>query len=200
MYSVWSIRLSTFLFIKIYQSDEDSRYESLKESWRDKSPLYFLILFLVEGGLVFLLALPLDLAVKKYEVLNAYSITLSVLLFITSIVLESVADSQKNQFKKDKNNKGKVCNIGMWRYSRHPNYFFEVLIWLSYGLYFVGTDLLLLASLPAVVIFILLNYITGVPPSERQSLKSRGEKYRKYQQTTSRLIPWWPKNSQKENK
>jgi steroid 5-alpha reductase family enzyme len=82
-----------------------------------------------------------------------------------------------------------VCRAGLWRYSRHPNYFFEWVHWWAYVLIGHAAPLTLLG--PAAMLLFLFR-VTGIPYTERQALKSRGEQYREYQRTTSRFVPWPP--------
>ena len=97
------------------------------------------------------------------------------------------------KFKEDPANRGKTCRAGLWRYSRHPNYFFEWVLWCGMATLALGTPLGWLAYLsPALILYFILK-ITGIPPTEAQSLKSRGDDYRRYQQETSAFFPWFPK-------
>ena len=110
---------------------------------------------------------------------------------------EALADSQLKSFRMNPANKGKVCDIGLWRWSRHPNYFFEWFGWVSYPVIALSFDYpwgfaTLLAPL---FMFWILRYVTGVPPLEEQMLKSRGDAYRAYQAQTSVFFPLPPKEA-----
>jgi steroid 5-alpha reductase family enzyme len=110
-----------------------------------------------------------------------------------AICCEAAADAQLSKFKSDASNKGHTCQAGLWRYSRHPNYFFEWLIWMAYALFAFaspGGSFGLIS--PALILFFLLR-VTGIPATEAQALRSRGDEYRRYQQTTSAFVPWFPK-------
>ena len=85
--------------------------------------------------------------------------------------------------------------LGLWRYSRHPNYFFQSLIWVAYTLIAVAAPWGWIGFLSPVLILYLVLFVTGIPPSEEQALKSRGDDYRRYQAETSPFIPWFPKSS-----
>jgi steroid 5-alpha reductase family enzyme len=112
---------------------------------------------------------------------------------ILSIVGESIADAQLAKWRKNPANKGRTCRAGLWNYSRHPNYFFE---WLHWWFYVPLTITLpfgwLSLALPALMLYFLLR-VTGIPYTEMQAIKSRGDDYREYQRTTSAFIPWFPK-------
>ena len=104
-----------------------------------------------------------------------------------------LADRQLVRFKRRPESRGKTCREGWWRYSRHPNYFFEWLHWWSYVALAAGSSYWWVTLLaPAAMLHFLLN-VTGIPPTEAQALASRGEDYRQYQRTTSVFIPWFPK-------
>ena len=98
------------------------------------------------------------------------------------------ADTTLARFRADPVNKGKTCREGLWRYSRHPNYFFEWTHWLAYAAMAPGEWQVWLS--PALMLYFLLR-VTGIPATEAQALRSRGEDYRRYQAETSMFIPWF---------
>ena len=113
---------------------------------------------------------------------------------VIALLLESVADMQLKNFKVNPANERKVCREGLWRYSRHPNYFFEWLFWVGVGL---GTATLswglLLSIASPLLMFFLLTRVTGVPPTEAVALEKRPEAYARYQEEVSAFFPWFPK-------
>jgi steroid 5-alpha reductase family enzyme len=114
-------------------------------------------------------------------------------VWIISVGGEWLADRQLARFRQDPSNKGKVCRQGLWRYSRHPNYFFEWVHWWAYVLIGIGGPWGWLTLFGPAVMLVFLLKITGVPPTEKRALQSRGEAYREYQRTTSVFFPWPPK-------
>ncbi len=118
---------------------------------------------------------------------------LGALVLLTSVVGESIADRQLERFRADPANKGRVCRDGLWRYSRHPNYFFEWIHWLAYVPLTAGTGWLPYMFIAPLILVLLIVFLTGIPPTEAQSLRSRGEAYREYQRTTSAFFPWFPR-------
>jgi steroid 5-alpha reductase family enzyme len=110
-----------------------------------------------------------------------------------SILGEAVADGQLKAFKKNPANKGKVCDVGLWNYSRHPNYFFESMIWIGYALVALNGDYGWLGLLSPITITLLLFRVTGIPLTEQQAIRSKGEAYIEYQRTTSMFVPWFKK-------
>ena len=118
------------------------------------------------------------------------------ILWLVALGGETLADRQLAGFKADPSNRGKVCRTGLWRSSRHPNYFFEWLVWVS--LFVVALPApwgWITIFAPALMLFFLLR-VTGIPYTEQQSLRSKGDAYRAYQRTTNAFFPWFPK---KEN-
>ena len=114
-------------------------------------------------------------------------------IWVVAFAGELTADRQLLAFKTNPNNKGKTCQAGWWRYSRHPNYFFEWVIWVAYALFATASPWGWLAWLCPATLLYLLFKVTGIPATEAQALRSRGEAYRRYQQTTSAFVPWFPK-------
>ena len=113
------------------------------------------------------------------------------MVFIIALAGETVADEQLHAFKRNVMNKGKTCDVGLWRYSRHPNYFFEWLVWVGFFVYALDSPMGWVAVISPMIMFYLLMYVSGVPLAEAQSLQARGEEYSRYQQTTSMFVPWF---------
>jgi steroid 5-alpha reductase family enzyme len=118
--------------------------------------------------------------------------SLGVLCWLVALAGESAADRQLARFKADPANRGRVCREGLWRYSRHPNYFFEWIHWWAYVFLAVGSPHWWLAPFGVVAMLVFLTLVSGIPRSEAQALKSRGAGYREYQRTTSAFLPWFP--------
>jgi steroid 5-alpha reductase family enzyme len=117
-----------------------------------------------------------------------------VLVFLVGVSGEAQADAQMKRFKADPANKGKVCDVGLWGWSRHPNYFFEWLVWLAYPAigFDPGRPLTWLSFAAPVVMFVLLTRVSGIPPLEESQLKSKGEAYAAYQRRVSAFLPLPP--------
>ncbi|MCD6024736.1 MAG: putative rane protein [Fibrobacteria bacterium] len=191
----WSFRLAAHLYRDRVAGgrEEDKRYGGMRADWREKAPLYFLFVFLGQGVLDVVLALPfLLIAFNTDPVLRAWEWA-GAALWLLALLGESLADRQLTAFKSDPSNRARVCKAGLWRYSRHPNYFFEWLIWVSYALIALAAPWGLWAWLSPAILLFLLTRVSGIPLTERYSLESRGEAYRRYQRETSAFIPWWPK-------
>ena len=174
---------------------EDSRYRELRRRWRERGreQLTFGIFYQAQALLAALLSVPALFACFNRHTSLAAVQWAGIALWVAAASLESVADRQLTAFKKA--GTGGVMDRGLWRYSRHPNYFFQTLTWVAYALIAVPAPWGWLAFLaPALILFLVL-FVTGVPPSEESSLRSRGDAYRRYQATTSVFVPWPPKRS-----
>ncbi|WP_411827174.1 DUF1295 domain-containing protein [Luteolibacter sp. AS25] len=191
----WSARLGYHLTRRIakHHPDEDSRYVKLREVWQGKEKPMFLLFFLGQAVSVFLLALPFHLiSADPDPTFDPLSI-IGALVTLTGLVGETIADRQMSAFKSADPDPKSVCNNGLWKYSRHPNYFFESVIWCGFFLFALGSPWgWSTIYAPAVITFLLLK-VTGIPPTEASAVKRKGEAYREYQRTTSPFIPLPPK-------
>lgn len=194
MISCWSLRLGVYLLHRTIASieKEDTRYNHLRQRFRGPLALYFLWVFFCQALLQTTVSVPFVLAAADSRIGFTPLEMASVIVFVPAFFLEIVADRQLAAFKQLASHPGgSVCKAGLWRYSRHPNYFFEWLIWCSFAGYASGSQegLIAIAS-PAIMLFMLL-FVSGVKLSEEVSLKSRGEEYRRYQRETSAFVPWF---------
>jgi steroid 5-alpha reductase family enzyme len=107
---------------------------------------------------------------------------------------EAVADAQLARCKRDPSRRGRTCREGLWRYSRHPNYFFEWVIWVGFFVVALGSPWGWTTVIAPALMLHLLLHVTGIPAAEAASLRSRGDEFRHYQQTTSAFVPWPPRD------
>jgi steroid 5-alpha reductase family enzyme len=190
----WSSRLAWHLIRRLAGHDEeDGRYQSMRDHFGERANLFFFFFFLVQALVAWLFALPVWVVVNDPAASLDLWVYAGIAVWLVSLGGESLADRQLAAFKADPDNKGKVCKDGLWRYSRHPNYFFEWLHWFSYPLVAIGAPNQWLAWLGPVVMLLFLYRVSGIPYTEQQSLKSRGDAYREYQRTTSPFVPWPPR-------
>ncbi|HUK54540.1 MAG TPA: DUF1295 domain-containing protein [Candidatus Binatia bacterium] len=194
MASVWGYRLAFYLLLtRILGHKEEGRYTELRRSWETRVAAKFLLFFQGQALLDVLLSLPFLIAALDARPALGWNEYAGAGLWAMAFLGEATADAQLQGFKSNSANKGKTCRVGLWNYSRHPNYFFEWLIWVAYALYAWASPWGWLALLcPALMLFFLFR-ITGIPATEAQALRTRGEEYRGYQQTTSAFLPWFPK-------
>lgn len=194
MAGIWGFRLSIYLLTtRIIGHPEEGRYQELRRQWKTNIPFKFLLFYEFQAVLCVVMAVPFLLTslnpVPRISPLEWAAAA----LWTLAIGCEAAADAQLNRFKSDKSNKGYTCQVGLWRYSRHPNYFFEWLIWMAFALFaFASPGGYLGLISPALILFFLLR-VTGIPATEAQAIRSRGDEYRRYQQTTSAFVPWFRK-------
>jgi len=189
------MRLATHLFIRVSKAHplEDKRYTALREAWRPDDGRKMLVFFQQQGISNVILSIPFALIALDRNPKLGLLVWIGVAVWLVAIVGEAVADRQLEQFKARPANKGKSLQSGLWRYSRHPNYFCEWLIWCGYFLIALDSPWgWTTIYCPFGILYILLK-VTGVPMAEEQSLKSRGEEYRDYQRRTNKFFPWFPK-------
>jgi steroid 5-alpha reductase family enzyme len=192
--SAWSLRLGIYLWHRVasHHPKEDVRYAVLREKWQSQPQRAFLFFFLAQAVLVWLLMVPVHLICQQHT--DSFHIleVIGLCLWFVALLGEGIADAQLEGFKKS--GSGGVCQQGLWRYSRHPNYFFQSLLW--WGLFLMALPaswgwVAIIA--PLSMLHFLLN-VTGIPLTEKLSVERRGEAYREYQRTTSAFIPWFRKS------
>lgn len=193
MFLVWSLRLSLHLYNRYKKSPEDPRYARMRKGWKGYHNLKMLGVFLFQGVIAFFLTMPAFVAsINPSPEVDFYEI-FGLLIWLIGFVGEVQADWTLVKFKENPANKGKVCQEGLWRYSRHPNYFFEWVVWTGFFAFNLGHPVGWLAFYcPFVILYLLLN-VSGIPLTELQLLHSKGQAYKEYQRNTSYFIPWWPK-------
>jgi len=184
---IWGLRLGGYLWwTRIRCKHIDKRYTALSDSWKIDKPLGFFINFQLQGVFIFIVSISwyftsLSTA-KNINILDIFGLA----IFTTALILETMADHQLQQFKKEF--PGQVCNRKLWSLSRHPNYFFEWLIWCSFCLFAFSSTYGMLAILSPLTLYLIMHFLT-IPITESQSIKSRKECYISYQTTTSEFFP-----------
>ncbi len=190
---LWSFRLSLHLLRdRVLRGHEDPRYQALANHWGEQSGRNFFGLFLVQIVFVALFLLPFGVAAENRSELWRVSDFIALGIAAVALLGETLADRQLARFRAQPDNSGKVCREGLWRYSRHPNYFFEWVFWWTFVAFAWGAGNWWVSLLGPAAMYCFLRYLTGIPYAERSSLKRRGEAYRNYQQTTSAFFPWIP--------
>ncbi|HLZ93258.1 MAG TPA: DUF1295 domain-containing protein [Candidatus Acidoferrum sp.] len=194
MAGFWGLRLAIYLFLsRVAGKREEGRYVQLRKEWKTHLPLRFLFFFEFQAVLTVVLSIPFLLAclnpaapLRKLEKIGAA-------IWLVSICGEAISDYQLNRFRQNPANRGKTYRRGLWGYSRHPNYFFEWMIWVGYAVFALGSPWGWLGLVsPALMLYFLLG-TTGIAANEAQALRTRGVEYRAYQRTTSTFIPWFRK-------
>ncbi|MGE8220428.1 MAG: DUF1295 domain-containing protein [Stenotrophomonas acidaminiphila] len=190
--AAWALRLALHLWRRVRSEAEDGRYRALRRHW-DGDQRKFLGFFLFQALLVVLFSLPLA-AVVAHPQPSPLQLGAAALLWVVSVLGEALADAQLARFRADPGNRGRTCDRGLWRYSRHPNYFFEWLHWCAWAIAAVGAPHAWLGLLGPVLMYLFLRFISGIPFTEQQALRTRGDDYRAYQRRTPMFFPWFPKS------
>ena len=188
----WSLRLGTYIFLRVvkHHPQEDARYEGLRQRWAGAG--MFLVFHEFQALIVAVFSLPFLLAAWWKEPLRQPDMA-GLSIVVLALLGESIADWQMKRFKRDPANKDRVCDLGLWHYSRHPNYFFEFLVWVGFAAASLSTPHGWITLICPVLMYYFLTKVTGIPLTEEYSLKSKGDAYREYQRTTSAFIPWFRK-------
>lgn len=194
MVFIWGIRLSGYLAWRNIGKEEDFRYQEFRRKYGAKNYRFisFFQTFLLQGVLMWIISSTL-LGVNIYA--SAHGPTfidyIGIIVWLTGLFFEAGGDYQLARFKSNINNKGKVLNTGLWRYTRHPNYFGDSAVWWGYGLLCLsaGSYLLVIGSL---LMTLLIIKVSGVALLEK-TLKNRKPEYDEYIRKTSPFIPWFPK-------
>jgi steroid 5-alpha reductase family enzyme len=195
MVLIWGARLGIYLLIRVgsHLQEEEGRYKQLRTDWAPYSNAKFFAFFQMQAFSNVFLAIPFFLISLNTAAQLQFNEYVALGLWCLALLGEAFSDAQLKRFKSNNANKGKVCNVGLWKYSRHPNYFFEWVIWLSYFLFALSAHWGAISVIcPAVILFLLFK-VTGIPMTEEQSLRTRGDAYREYQRTTSVFVPWFQK-------
>ena len=185
-------RLAWHLHARGRGRPEDGRYATLRQEWGGHIEAKFLAFFLFQGLIDLVLGIPfLFASLNPAPPVTALEWA-AVALWAVAVAGETAADRQLVRFKADPSNRGRTCRAGLWRYSRHPNYFFEWLVWVAWAAFALASPGGWLAPLCPALMLVFLLRVTGIPATEAQALKTRGEDYRDYQRTTSAFVPWIP--------
>lgn len=190
---LWGLRLGTHLFLRNHGKPEDRRYKKFRDGWGEHANRNMYFFFHFQTLFAMLLSAAFLVGAYNTQVVGPGLLVLAVLIWQVSVIGEAIADRQMERFRADPANRGKVCRDGLWRYSRHPNYFFECLHWLAYLPLVVGSSWWPAALVSPLVMWFLLMKMSGIPILEQHMAASKPG-YAEYMRTTSALIPWFPKN------
>ncbi|MEX2539964.1 MAG: DUF1295 domain-containing protein [Actinomycetota bacterium] len=197
--TIWGVRLATHLFVRNAGKGEDPRYRAMRRRWGSRFPVVSLFtVFVLQGVFLFVVSLPVQVAINS-PVPEAVRWTdiLGACVWVIGFAFEGMSDGQLTAFKADPDNAGKVMDSGLWRYSRHPNYFGDALAWLGIGVIALSVpDHRWVLVGPAVMTVLLLR-VSGVPLLERRMARTR-PRYQEYVARTSGFLPLPPKNERVE--
>jgi steroid 5-alpha reductase family enzyme len=188
--AIWAIRLGAHLFIRTRLLGEDFRYVKMRDDWDHWWLVSYVKVFLLQAVAAWIVSLPIYFAIVS---VGSPSLTvldyLGALLVVSGVVVESLADEQLRRFRADRINRGKVLDTGLWRYSRHPNYFGEALVWWGFGVIAVATGGLPGLLGPLVMTYLLI-YVSGVALLESSLIEKAG--YIQYVGRTPAFLPLPP--------
>jgi len=191
---IWGFRLAIYLAIRNIGKGEDFRYQEFRQNYGPKRYWWFSYFqtFLLQGILIMIISLPL-LGINYNNSNGNLQILdyLGIIIWIIGFTFETVCDFQLSNFKRDSKNKGKILHTGLWKYTRHPNYFGDSAVWWAYGIFSIAAGSYWQA-IGAVIMTLLILKISGVSLLEK-TLKETKPQYKEYIQKTSSFIPWFPK-------
>jgi len=197
MVIAWSLRLGIHVLRRVakHHPEEDGRYAELRRAFPKHTWFMFFGFFQLQAVLPVVLSIPFLVAsINPTPGIGPFEIA-GLIVWMIALTGEAVADAQLDTFRSRPENRGKTCRAGLWRLSRHPNYFFEWLVWVAFATFALGSPGGWLGlTAPAIMLYFLFK-VTGIPATEAQALKSRGDDYRDYQRTTSVFVPWFPGQS-----
>ncbi|OCX54172.1 hypothetical protein BEL04_07860 [Mucilaginibacter sp. PPCGB 2223] len=195
MVAIAGFRLGTHLLVRVvgHIREEEGRYQQLRKEWLPNPDRKFFWFFQMQALSNVFLAIPFFIIVTNTNAAISALEYLGAGIWAIGFIGEAIADWQLKEFKKSPASKGQVCNIGLWKYSRHPNYFFEWLMWVAYFVFSLASPYGYWAAVSPLVILYLLFKVTGIPATEEQAVRSKGEKYKAYQKSTSVFVPWFKK-------
>lgn len=191
--TIWGLRLTVYILIRNAGKGEDFRYAAWRKEHGSKWWWYsFFQTFLLQGSLMWIVSLPL-MATHFFPdgPWTGVLITLGIILWIFGFFFESMGDLQLARFKKNSENKGKLLTTGVWRYTRHPNYFGDAAQWWAFFLFALAGGAFWTVISPIVMTFLLVK-VSGVALLEK-SLSKQKPGYEEYVRQTSAFIPWFPK-------
>ena len=191
--SVWAIRLAVHITWRNWGQEEDSRYQAIRKNNQPNFEFKSLyIVFLLQAFLAVIVALPLMSIFNSNNELNNLDY-IALMFWITGMFFETVGDLQLARFKASKRTQGKVLDSGLWRYSRHPNYFGEFCIWWGFFLFAVASGHWWSIVSPLLMTILLLK-VSGVSLLE-STIAERRPEYASYRKTTNAFFPWFPKKT-----
>lgn len=189
----WALRLGGYIFIRTKKLPDDPRYNELKKEWGKKASINLFLFLQIQAVCAFVLICAVRMGITRSNADWQLIDTIALSIALIGLIGEAVADNQLSKFKANNPQKS-VCNIGLWRLSRHPNYFFEFVFWVGISLFafdFVSLNSWAIMALFApLMMYYLLNYASGIPPLEKYMLQSRGDKFKEYMKTTRPFFPF----------
>ena len=194
---IWGVRLGSHLARRFRRNPIDRRYVAMKERWGEKAEAFMFGFFMLQALATVIFALPIMSAATE-DTPSTPIMAIGLALSIVGIAGVTVSDQQLAGFVSDESNKGSICKTGLWRWSRHPNYFFEWLTWGGFAVLAADGPLWYIGLGGMLLMLLLLLKVTGIPHVEREALRKRGDAWLEYQRETSVFIPMPPRKRTSE--
>lgn len=195
--TLWGIRLSSHIAYRNWGKDEDFRYANWRARWMKKGKAYFLLrsflqVFILQGFFMLVILSPVILNFKSTETTNIVILSTGIIIWLVGFFFESVGDLQLLMFvqakKRGEYSKNAIMKYGLWKHTRHPNYFGEICQWWGIFIISLNTPIVLLGLVGPVTITYLLIFISGVPMLEKKY--KHNEEYKEYKKRVPSLVPW----------
>ena len=192
--SIWAFRLGFHLAKRLGRDGEDGRYLAMEAAAGERAPIFFFGFFQLQALAAWLFAIPFVTLVQDVEPGWRTWEVVALVLWLVSLFGNGLADRQLDRWRSNPIHRGKTCRAGLWNWSRHPNYFFEWLLWCAYPVAAIGTPYLLINIGIAALMLVMVTKVSGIPFTEQQALRSRGDDYRAYQKSTSPFFLFPPRH------
>lgn len=196
---LWSGRLGLHIAARTWHGREDRRYARFRDDWGDAFEARLFGLLMIQALAAALLAASIAIAANNPQATARIADAAGIAIVLGAIAGESVADAQMRRFRNDNSGHDRVCDTGLWGWSRHPNYVFEWLGWVGFAVIAIdwaggglGWPIGLASLLGPAMMYWLLTRVSGVPPLEREMLASRGDAFRDYQRRVPAFLPFLP--------
>jgi steroid 5-alpha reductase family enzyme len=192
MTTIWGLRLAGYLYLRNHGKGEDFRYRAMRKKYGSRFAFVSLgTVFAVQGLLMWIVSLPIQLGQTRHTSLGPLT-WIGLVVWLVGLGFEGVGDYQLARFKRDPTNQGSVMDIGLWRYTRHPNYFGDACVWWGIALVAAESGIGAVGIIGATVMTVLLRRVSGVTLLEK-SLVKRRPGYTEYVQRTSPFVPRPPR-------
>ncbi|WP_322080984.1 DUF1295 domain-containing protein [Burkholderia sp. BCC1972] len=191
---LWGLRLARHLWRRNHGQPEDARYRQFRQQWGNAAPRNMFWLFQLQALISMLLSVAFFVPAYSPAAPSRFTAAAAIAIWLAAVAGEAAADRQLKRFVAAPAHRGHVCSVGWWRYSRHPNYFFECVHWCAYAALAIGMPWGWLTLMPPFLMAWLLLKVSGLPLLEAHLVRTRPA-YRDYMRTTSALVPWPPRHA-----
>ncbi|EPE96149.1 DUF1295 domain-containing protein [Rhizobium grahamii] len=190
---IWSVRLGFHIAARMHGKDDDPRYRSLIDGWGSSAGWRLFVFLQIQAVAAVVLTVSVFVAASGSGVFPGRLDMVAIALALLAIGGEALADYQLARFRGTVEARSQICEQGLWRYSRHPNYFFEWLFWCSLPVFALHGPAVIAASAAPILMYWLLVHVSGIPPLEDHMERSRGELFRELKRRVNSFFPGLPK-------